>query len=261
MYLITAVGIDLAPISSGMSVVQMRAGQWETKVIDAGVLHISSGAGKQTQFNQQFQAATKAVAFVKKYKPDIVGIEDYTNQFKTHVGFSMGQMGGITRLLLRQEGFRQLLLVPSRLDKMVLPKGKENRPTKNRRKQYTIDWLKQAMGVEFSGTDKERSDMADASVYALIAASFFSAYWLQTIPTWLNERQREIFIAKRPRPGTMLDQKGWRPNGLLDRPYNYLIRNPEKEAETYTPEWQRSQDIVKDVIYVGEGTEWLSSTL
>jgi len=264
VYLIKTVGIDLAPVSSGLSAFEMRSHSWETRVVDAGVLHISSGAGKQTQFNQQLHAACKAVEFVKKHKPDLIGIEDYTNQFKTHVGFSMGQMGGIVRLLLWQEGYRMLQLTPSRLDKMVMPKGKDNRPAKNKKKQFVTDWLNKAIGVEFSGKAKEVSDMSDATVYALIAACFFSAYWLQHIPDWMNERQREILMAKGPPAGSMLDKKGWQLNGLLDRPYNYLIRNPEREASTYTPEWQKQQEngYVNDVIYVGAGTaECLSSTL
>jgi Holliday junction resolvasome RuvABC endonuclease subunit len=247
-YFIKTVGIDLAPVSIGLATLGYRSGSWEATVLDAGVIHLNrnrSASWNQTEFNAHLSAGHKILEYVKKQKPDLVGVEDYTNQNTSYIGFSMGQMGGIVRTLLWQHGFRQLLIVPARTVKIVLPQYGKNDPRKisqksgDRWKRHCIEWVEKGLNCQFAGTPKQRSDMADATIYALIASCFFCYYWLGLEPP-LSARQREVFYNHPPNPRSKLAKKGWKPTGLMDLPYSYLIRNPAKEAETYTPEWAKA---------------------
>lgn len=264
-YLIKAVGIDLASVSSGLAALEIRAGSWETRVVDAGAIHIQHGHGlAQTQFSQHLVAAQKILLFVQKHRPDIVGIEEYTMQSSSHVSFSIAQIGGMVRLLLWQAGYRTVLLTPSRVSAFVITRYVRNNkmPTGRDLKDATIAWVQKTLNVEYSGTRKNIEDMADATVYALLAGTFFAGLFLQMMPP-MTARQMEIFQCLRPRPGSKNSKpgSGWKPTGLFDTPYRFLIRNLLKEAETHSPDWLAAQcsesgtrPVLQDVLFVGEGT-------
>ena len=256
-YLIKTCGIDLAPVSSGVTTLNYKVGTWEATLLDAGVVHLNrTHSTRQHKFGQHLSAAFKILEYVKKQKPDLVGLEDYTNQHTTYVGFSMGELGGLIRLLLWQEGYRQLLITPNRVTKLILPPSsrKTKKLSSTQWKNYCVDWVEKAMKAEFAGKPKERSDMADSAIYGLIAACFFAYYWLQEEPP-LTPRQREIFFNKVPSDRSKAMKEGWFASGLMDTPYQYLVRNPAKEPVTYTPAWLQTSPV--DPIFVGEGTSGL----
>jgi hypothetical protein len=54
-----------------------------------------------------------------------------------------------------------------------------------------------------------------------------------------------VFFAKELSASSVVRQReGYTKPGLMDTPLRYLIRNPEKEAETYTPEWIKHPIVV-----------------
>jgi Holliday junction resolvasome RuvABC endonuclease subunit len=247
-YLIKSVGIDLAPVSMGIATTATRSGTWIASILDAGVFHMNRNpTARVSQFKQHLYVAKRITEYVKKQKPDIVGIEDYTMQSNTFVGFSMGQLGGMVRLMLWQEGYRCLLITPQKLIQYVVPVHvKRNKG--NEWKKYCVKWVERVFNQELGGNAKERSDMADASIYSLMASCFFAYYWMRVHPP-LTAKQREAFFNIPPREYSAMWKKGWKPAGLMDTPHRYLIRNYDKEPETYTPEWLKGE-LPKEVEFV-----------
>lgn len=262
-YLIKTVGIDLASVSSGVSALEMRADTWETRVIDAGALHlVNSHAPTHSAFSQHILAAQTIVSFVKRHKPDLVGIEDFTNQEASHTAFSIAHMGGVLRTLLWQEGYRMLLLHPSRVSRLVVPQtahrmpgSKTGRITSAKLKKAAKDWVTTKLQAEFTGTGKTAAkqveDMVEATCYATIAALFFAQYWLHSVPP-LTYRQKQMFYVARP---DLITKKAldFVATGLMDLPHRYLIRNIPKEHEVYTPEWVSSG--LTPLTFVGTRTQ------
>ncbi|HEC65238.1 MAG TPA: hypothetical protein ENI23_08090 [bacterium] len=226
MYLINAVGIDLATVNSGISHIQMRVGEWKPRIIQAEAF--CTPVAMIPKFKGHLFIAKGILKFISDiskngHRPDIIGIEDYTNQKFSHVAFSMGEMGGSVRTLLHQTGVRMINIATSKAKSLVQATmkfdGDEVVADYKYNKKVIVEWVKKRYKQEFEGAQKEISDMSDASVYSYIAACFFSEHFLQEhVP--LLDREKTMFANQNRR-------------GLLDKPEAFLIRNVEKEAEFY----------------------------
>lgn len=202
----------------------MRESTWLTEVHDATCIKTPPFQDDDSRFATHYRTATRMMDFVLKCRPHIVGIEDFTNQSNSHVAFSIAALGTTIRMLMWEAGIPFVNIAPIRLLSFVgLSNRKANtKQSKVRRdnKQAIIAYVKENLGAEFEGNAQELTDMADASVYALMAATFFSGYWLNKIPP-ISSHQLNIF------KNNIFEHQ--EKNGLLDKPHKFLARNPNKE--------------------------------
>jgi Holliday junction resolvasome RuvABC endonuclease subunit len=247
-YRIKSVGIDVGSVNCGAFALELNTEGWKLRALDAIAVKVQPENDNISKFQRHYYVAEKILEFVKKYKPDIVGIEDYTNQSSSHVAFSIAELNGIIRTLNRTNGYRQVTLKPHYLTTMFAPQGVKidpgvtatgkKKPKSPILKKLALQFVEKLYNTQFQGDAKEQSDMADAAIYGYIAACFFAAHWLGSLPP-MTAKQRTIFHSIMPSPSSKAFES-YRPYGLLDIPNFYLIRNPEKEAEIYTPEWLKA---------------------
>jgi len=200
----------------------MRQSTWVTHVVSAGVVKTPAFDDNTSRFQTFYKTARRITDFVLKCRPDIVCIEDYTNQSHSHVAFSIATLGTSVRQIMWEAGIPFVNIVPIRLLSFV---GTSNRKknespniTRKNNKTIVIDWVKNNLKQEFEGNYQEITDMADATVYAVMGAVFFSGHWLGSLPP-LQDHQMGIF---KNGYGTK--------NGLLEQPLKYLAINPDKQV-------------------------------
>jgi Holliday junction resolvasome RuvABC endonuclease subunit len=233
MYSIHSVGIDLASVRSGLGSISFNEPSWKTDVLDVTsfdahrLLDFKNGE-EMPEILRHMALADQLTEWVNKQNPDIVGLEDYTHQPATFVGFSFGQIGGLVRHHLLHAGHRVLLIKPNYLRSFVsFRKQGKGRTNSVFNKELSKRWvMANLLKPDEEITDvnaKETEDIAEALIYAAIAAIVFSCVWLRKVPP-MDQFQRAVFY------GLNLTQ---RTSGLLNRLDKCLLRLPEAEAKRF----------------------------
>jgi len=224
MFLIRSVGIDLSSVSSGLAALTLREGTWSVGLKALKATRSRGGIKSPNEFYSHLEVLDAISCFVETHRPHVVGLEHYTNQNRSYVAFSMGNIGGMVRLRLWEMGVHVVLFTPNTLISWAdayskptpTPKdpNKRSRMTRDERKaqtrKYFVDNIL-APGMEVEGNDKELEDMTEAGIYALMGAMVFARYKFKSMPK-LPDNQYDVVVRRAADPG------------------KFMLRNPAKET-------------------------------
>lgn len=91
------------------------------------------------------------------YKPKLICIEDYAMGIRAGQSFSIGELGGVIKLMLYESGFEPILVSPTRLKKFITGKGNSEK-----------DMMMMSILKQF-GFESASNDEADAYGLARLA--------------------------------------------------------------------------------------------
>jgi hypothetical protein len=194
---VSALGIDLAPVRSGIAFVQMNDTVWTSRLW-------ASQIGRTIE--EQIAFADMIGVMLKKLDPDIVGLENYTMQAHSHVAFSFGEVGGLVRRVLWEDKRPTFLIPPGARFRTVplVPKQEFYR---------TFPSVWKMSEKDMAGDKKSQEDKIDACAYAVIAAFGYKLLGNQLLT--LGARLQEVYWNKSG-------------SGLLDRMAGYRLEGLDR---------------------------------
>ena len=85
---------------------------------------------KEKGMERLHKISTELNRILCKYEPEVIAIEGYSMGSRAGQAFSIGELGGVTKLLIYRSGFDEPILVaPTRLKKYITGKGNSPKDT------------------------------------------------------------------------------------------------------------------------------------
>lgn len=114
---------------------------------------IISNTDKLKDMQRLFYIKNELKKLIKKYKINLVGIEDYSYGSKGRAIINLGELGGVIRLYLFEQKIPYILIQPTKIKKFITGKG-------NAKKELMLLKVYKKFNMEF-----ENNNICDA--YAL----------------------------------------------------------------------------------------------
>ena len=158
---IKVMGLDLAAVNSGLCVIEVGPSLEYEVIYEEALKH------PKDDFENRIQAAQHIRKLAKKYRLDLVVIEDYAYRVARNntSAYQHGEIGGMVRKVLFEDGYTIFIIPPTTMRSFmeVPPKSK---------KTFLMDQAKTKMGFEATGTNQlVRGNITDAFIHAYTGAA------------------------------------------------------------------------------------------
>ena len=189
-------GVDLAVKHTG--VVALNICTWPVVPNVTLESHVESADTPR----QRIVTANSITEIARITEAQLVVIENYTYQRVSFNSYSTGELSGMLRYALWENGLDQLFCSPMWLKVFLNRYGKTpiKKPEVAKAVHEIFEW-KSSMR-----TAKEREDATDA--FALAMVGIF--YWMlkttnlkEDVEEWMTERQRSVFFGHKGKPGLL----------------------------------------------------------
>ena len=107
-------GLDLSLTGTGIVVLNQ----------DNFVLHAETVKNKVTGMERLLTIRGRVYDILHKFPPKVICVEGYAMGSRSGQAFSIGELGGVIKLLLFEEGYKPYLVPPTRLKKFIVGGGK-----------------------------------------------------------------------------------------------------------------------------------------
>jgi crossover junction endodeoxyribonuclease RuvC len=111
--MLTIIGLDLSLTQTGYCILQ------DDEIIDKGVIKINRIKGME----RLALIKKEIMLFIMRYELDVVVLEGYSMGSRFGKAFSIGELGGIIKLMLFNKEIKTILVPPTTLKKFVTGKG------------------------------------------------------------------------------------------------------------------------------------------
>ena len=113
-------GLDLSLTGTGVAVLD-----------DTGAIVCTKTLAFKDRGMERLHKISETInGFLCKYEPEVVAIEGYSMGSRAGQAFSIGELGGVVKLLLWKSGYNDpLIIAPTRLKKYITGKGNSPKDT------------------------------------------------------------------------------------------------------------------------------------